>query len=60
MRGFGMTFDIRSGGVRNWYIDGDGAKRWADNDELVPGIAGQHDGPNLYTSAATCAENEEK
>lgn len=35
LRGFGVTFDIASGRVRNWYIDREGAKRWADNDELV-------------------------
>jgi hypothetical protein len=45
LRGFGMTFDLRSGGFRNWYIDGEGAKRWADNDELVRGLAGLEDDP---------------
>lgn len=40
MRGFGMTFDTRTGTFRNWYIDGEGSKRWADNDELVQGLAG--------------------
>lgn len=50
LRGFGMTFDIASGSVRNWYIDGEGAKRWADNDELVRGLAGVQDGPPLPTN----------
>lgn len=40
LRGFGTTFDLASGNARNWYIDGEGAKRWADNDELVRGLAG--------------------
>lgn len=43
LRGFGFTFDLPSGGMRNWYIDGEGAKRWADNDELVRGLNGLHD-----------------
>jgi hypothetical protein len=43
MRGFGMTYDMRTGTMRNWYIDGEGAKRWVDNDALVDGLAGQHD-----------------
>ena len=43
LRGFGLTFDTQTGGMRNWYIDGEGAKRWADNDEIVRGLAGQHD-----------------
>lgn len=60
MRGFGMTFDIRSGCCRNWYIDRKGAKRWVDNDELVRGITGQHNGQYLYTPAAIVKENEEK
>lgn len=45
MRGFGMTFDLATMGARRWYIDGEGAKRWADNDELVRGLAGLHDEP---------------
>lgn len=45
LRGFGMTFDLSSGGFRNWYIDREGAKRWADNDELVRGLAGVQDEP---------------
>lgn len=48
LRGFGMTFDLSSGGFRNWYIDGEGAKRWADNDELVRVLAGQHDTTPLH------------
>lgn len=43
MRGFGLTFDVATGACRNWYIDAEGAKRWADNDELVMGFNGQHD-----------------
>lgn len=45
LRGFGLTFDLSSGGFRNWYIDGEGAKRWADNDELVRGLTGLIDEP---------------
>jgi hypothetical protein len=45
LRGFGMTFDVASGSVRNWYIDSEGAKRWADNDELVRGLSGLQDNP---------------
>ena len=41
--GFGWELDIASGRVRNWYIDREGAKRWVDNEELVRGIAGQHE-----------------
>ena len=43
LRGFGFTFDIGAGCTRGWYIDGEGAKRWADNDELVRGLNGQQD-----------------
>jgi hypothetical protein len=35
LRGFGFTFDVATGRVRNWYIDAEGAERWADTDELV-------------------------
>jgi hypothetical protein len=38
-----MVYDTRSGGFRNWYIDGEGAKRWADNDDLVMGYHAQLD-----------------
>jgi hypothetical protein len=41
LRGFGVTFDLAFGCMRNWYIDGEGAKRWADNDELVQWLPGQ-------------------
>lgn len=41
--GFGWELDIASGHVRRWYIDREGAKRWVDNDEIVMGIAGQHE-----------------
>jgi hypothetical protein len=47
LRGFGMTFDVASGTVRNWYIARDGAKRWADNDELVRGLAGLQETPTM-------------
>lgn len=36
LRGFGFTFDVASGRVRNWYLDAEGVKRWADNDKPVP------------------------
>jgi hypothetical protein len=52
LRGFGMTFDVQSGSVRNWYIDGEGAKRWADNDELVRGLSGLQDDPPQPRRAA--------
>lgn len=43
LRGFGMTF---AGGVfRNWYIDGEGCKRWVDNDEIVRGPSALYDVP---------------
>lgn len=43
LRGFGLCFDVRTMQFRHWYIDGDGVKRWADNDEMVRGLAGLHD-----------------
>lgn len=46
LRGFGLCFDAHSMGFRNWYIDGEGSKRWADNDELVRGLNGLHDEPS--------------
>lgn len=33
LRGFGTTFDLTTGRARNWYVAGDGVKRWADNDK---------------------------
>lgn len=51
LRGFGMIFDLQSGGIRNWYIDGDGCKRWADNDEIVRGLNGLHE-DNAIAGAA--------
>jgi len=33
LRGFGFLFDIANATIRSWYIDKDGVKRWADNDE---------------------------
>lgn len=45
LRGFGMTFDCTSGRFRNWYLDSEGAKRWADNDELVAGLNGLQEQP---------------
>lgn len=35
LRGFGFTFDIEEGRVRNWYVDEEGKMRWSENDELV-------------------------
>lgn len=55
MRGFGFEYDTTTGRSRSWYIGADGIKLWADNDQPCEETA-----PNLYTSAATCAENEEK
>lgn len=31
LRGFGMTLDLETGRVRNWYVGADGVKRWADD-----------------------------
>lgn len=60
MRGFGFQYDTATG-LRYWYIGADGIKRWADNDQACnPGQFPAECVPNLYTSAATCAENEEK
>jgi hypothetical protein len=38
LRGFGMTFDLTTGGMRNWYVGADGVTRWADNEEPVSGM----------------------
>lgn len=35
LRGFGVTFDLETGSVRQWYVGADGVKRWADNDAPV-------------------------
>lgn len=35
LRGFGLTYDAATGACRNWYIDAEGEKRWADNDQPV-------------------------
>lgn len=35
MKGFGTVFDFEKGAVRSYYLDENGQKRWADNDELV-------------------------
>lgn len=43
LRGFGFTFDIERRAARNWYIDREGVKRWADNDKIVSGLAGLQD-----------------
>jgi hypothetical protein len=32
MQGFGFTYDVKLGILRNWYVDKDGIKRWVDND----------------------------
>lgn len=33
--GFGMTFDIKRGVFRQWYLDKSGVKRWVDNSQPV-------------------------
>lgn len=43
LRGFGMTFSCQTGSFRNWYLDAHGCKRWADNDEPVPGQAAMNE-----------------
>jgi hypothetical protein len=35
LRGFGMTLDLETGRMRNWYVDREGVKRWADDDSTV-------------------------
>lgn len=35
LRGFGMTLDLETGRMRNWYVDREGVKRWADDDSEV-------------------------
>lgn len=35
MKGFGTVFDFKKGAVRSYYLDENGQKRFADNDELV-------------------------
>jgi hypothetical protein len=35
LRGFGMTLDLETGRMRNWYVDREGVKRWADDDSPV-------------------------
>jgi hypothetical protein len=35
LRGFGTTFDLQTGRIRNWYVDREGVKRWADDDSEV-------------------------
>lgn len=37
---------MQTGAMRNWYIDGEGVKRWADNDDIVRGLNGLHDDTN--------------
>jgi hypothetical protein len=32
LRGFGMTLDLETGRMRNWYVDREGVQRWADDD----------------------------
>lgn len=46
LRGFGLVFDMQTGAMRNWYIDGEGVKRWADNDETVRELNSLHDDTN--------------
>lgn len=33
--GFGFEIDLQTGMTRRWYIDRQGIKRWADNDQPV-------------------------
>lgn len=35
LRGFGVTVDLATGRMRNWYSGADGIKRWADADQPV-------------------------
>jgi hypothetical protein len=35
LRGFGMTLDLETGRMRNWYVDREGVKRWADGDSTT-------------------------
>lgn len=37
LRGFGFQLDTQTGRIRNWYVDGDGVQRWADDDMPCPG-----------------------
>ena len=62
LRGFGMTFDCATGGFRNWYLDGEGCKRWADNDEIVRGLNGLQDEPppQLRRGRRVMANNQER
>lgn len=32
LRGFGMTLDLTTGRMRQWYVGEDGVRRWADDD----------------------------
>lgn len=43
MRGFGTILDFESGSIRSYYLDENGQKRWADNDELVENEAKNDD-----------------
>jgi hypothetical protein len=42
LRGFGFTFDTQTGRIRNWYLDDNGVKRWADDN--TPVQQGEGDG----------------
>jgi hypothetical protein len=35
LRGFGMTLDLETGRMRNWYVDREGVQRWVDDDSAV-------------------------
>lgn len=35
LRGFGFRLDVERGTTRQWYSNGDGVMRWADNDQPV-------------------------
>lgn len=35
-RGFGWRYDVSTGAVREFYVDGDGNRRWVIGNELCP------------------------
>jgi hypothetical protein len=39
LRGFGTTFELRSGTSRGWYVGRDGVRRFVDNGQIVPAAA---------------------
>ena len=46
MRGFGTTFELQTGRVRNWFSGPDGVKKWADTGEVVPDERRPYDNDN--------------